>query len=52
MIPLISNIQKYKYNIQTIIEEDGNKFRLIQIKNPLKKKQIELEAPEIISNIK
>lgn len=52
MIPLISNIQKYKYNIQTIIEEDDNKFRLIQIKNPLKKQQIELEAPEIISNIK
>ena len=55
ILPLIKSIQKYNYDIQTIINvgKDDNKiFKLVQIKNTLKKNEIELESPKIISNIK
>ena len=52
IIPLLQNIRKTKYEIQTIIDEANSKFRLVQIKTTLDKNQVELVPKEIIVNIK
>jgi len=52
IIPLLQNIRKTKYEIQTIVDEANSKFRLIQIKTTLDKNQVELVPKEIITNIK
>ena len=48
IIPLLKNIQTLKYDIQKIVEE-GDTFKLIQIKTSLYKNEVELEPGKIIS---
>ena len=48
IIPLLKNIQTLKYDIQKIVEE-GDTFKLIQIKTSLYKNEVELESGKIIS---
>jgi hypothetical protein len=48
IIPLLKNIQTLKYDIQKIVEE-GETFKLIQIKTSLYKNEVELESGKIIS---
>ena len=48
IIPLLKNIQNLKYDIQKIVEE-GDTFKLIQIKTSLYKNEVELESGKIIS---
>jgi hypothetical protein len=51
ILPLLENIQKNKYQIQTVIENE-EVFTLIQIKTTLNKKEIELEPQKVITNKK
>ena len=52
IIPLLQNIRKTNYEIQTVVGVGNGKFRLVQIKNTLDKNQVELAPPEIITNNK
>ena len=52
IIPLLQNIRKTNYEIQTVVDVGNGKFRLVQIKNTLDKNQVELGPPEIITNNK